>query len=161
MASKTDLKNLEESISKNTKIDIAEAVDPLKSELCDLKKRIKTIEDHKAQNPGESSTPQNTKVVKDLQNALNKLDPALRRTSFFGWPDTVSAEKRVELMRKFGSEKYPGFNPTDVGHDETGPYSNRKLTKSSWIEFSNTDTAKQILKKTKMKHLLSKVQASK
>ena len=63
------------------------------------------------------------------------------------WPDNITREKRVELMRKFGSEKYPGFHPTDLGHDETGPYSDRKLSKSSWIEFSNTDTAKKFLKK--------------
>ena len=57
-------------------------------------------------------------------------------------------------MRKFGTENYPGFNPSDVGHDFTGPYgNNRKITSTSWIEFSNTDLAKDFLKKIENKDL--------
>ena len=67
---------------------------------------------------------------------MKKLDPALRRAAFIGWPENASAEKREEVMRKFGKDNYPGFNPTDVGHDFTGPHgNNRKMTSSSWIGF--------------------------
>ena len=37
MVLKTDLKDLEASILKNTKLQISEAVDPIKSELCDVR----------------------------------------------------------------------------------------------------------------------------
>ena len=44
MASKKDLHNLETSISKDTKIQIAEAVDPLKSDIYDLRQRVAGLE---------------------------------------------------------------------------------------------------------------------
>ena len=52
-------------------------------------------------NPGgrSSDNPKTNKVVKELQSAVNKLDPALRRVAFIGWPENVSAEKRVELCK--------------------------------------------------------------
>ena len=40
MVSKTDLKSLEASILKNTKLQISEAVDPIKSELCDVRTHL-------------------------------------------------------------------------------------------------------------------------
>ena len=99
-------------------------------------------------NPGGSSSdnPKTNKVVKELQSAVNKLDPALRRVAFIGWPENMSAEKRVEMMHEFGKEKYKNFTPTDVGHDFTGPYNHRKLSTASWIEFPNCDTAKDFFK---------------
>ena len=153
-----DLQNFEAAIAKNTKLYISEAVDPLKSDIFDIKERAQkagekwntdalSLELRMGKiesNPGGSSadTPQTNKVVKDLQNAMEKLDPVFRRAAFIGWPENASAEKREEVMRKIGKDNYPGFNPTDVGHDFTGPYgNNRKMTSSSWIEFSNIDAA--------------------
>lgn len=40
MASKTDLQHLEKSILNHTKVQISEAVDPLKSDLCDVRTRL-------------------------------------------------------------------------------------------------------------------------
>ena len=51
LVSKVDLQNMEAAISKNTKIHIAEAVDPIKSEICDLRQRVNKIEDTGGSNP--------------------------------------------------------------------------------------------------------------
>ena len=93
-----------------------------------------------------SDNPLTNKMVKELQSAVNKLDPALRRVAFIGWPENLSAGKRTQFKQKFGKEKYKMFTPTDMGHDYTRPYNNRKLTTASWTEFSNCDTAKDFLK---------------
>ena len=163
MVSKTDLQKFEASIMKNTKVQISEAVDPLKADMCDMKERVQKAEEkwntdalslelrmgNIEKNPGVSSsseTVQPTKVVKDLQSMVNKLDPALRRASFIGWPTNVSAEKRMELMCGFMDTKYKKVRFVDCGHDYTGPYNDRKLSKTSWVEFSNTDTTKAFLK---------------
>ena len=56
-------------------------------------------------------------------------------------------------MSNFMKTKCPGFHSVDMGHDFTGPYNNRKLSTSSWIEFSNTDTAKNFTKKATSEEL--------
>ena len=42
--------------------------------------------------------------------------------------------------------KYKQIWFVDCGHDYIGPYNDRKLSKTSWVEFSNTDTTKAFLK---------------
>ena len=60
----------------------------------------------KRPNTGSFSNPVELIVaVKNLQNMANKLDPALRRVSFIGWPRNISGDKRVELMSGFMTKK--------------------------------------------------------
>ena len=77
---------------------------------------------------------------------VNKLDPALRRAIFIGWPVNLSAEKRLELMGIFMDTKYKKVRSVDSGNNFTSPYNDRKLSKTSWVEFSNADTTKTFLK---------------
>ena len=41
-----------------------------------------------------------------------------------------------------------------MGHDFTGPYSNRKFSKALWIEFSKCDTVKDFLKHTEKENFV-------
>ena len=145
---------MKEEVLKNTKAYVFESVQPVKEVIQNLTADQKVLGnlltdlENRPLSGSSSDNPQTNKVVKDLQNASKKLDPALRRAAFIGWPESTTAEKREELMRKFGKDNFPGFSPTDVGHDFTGPYGqNRKMTTSSWIEFSNIDSAKTFIKK--------------
>ena len=90
--------------------------------------------------------------MKDLQSAVNKLDPALRRVAFIGWPSSVTAEKRIEFMTSFMNTKCTGFKAIDMGHDFPGPYNNRVLSTASWIEFSSKDNATLMHHPNKLLH---------
>ena len=92
-------------------------------------------------------------MVQELQQELNKLDPALRRAVFLGWPEGTSTEKRAELMDKLMKEKFPTFRVVDFGHEYIGPYNNKKLSSVSWAEFSDNDAAKSFVKKTETDHV--------
>ena len=105
-----------------------------------------SISENNQGSSGSSEVVQPTKLVKDLQSMVNKLDPALRRVTFIGWPTGLSAEKRLELMGTFLDTKYKTVRFVDSGNDFTGPYNDRKLSKTSWVEFSNADTTKTFLK---------------
>ena len=89
---------------------------------------------------------------------MNKLDPALRRSAFIGWPESIGAGKRAELMRKFGIEKYPGFSPIDVGHDFTGPITTESYVQHGW-NFQILMQQKLCSKKAQVNYLASNVQA--
>ena len=81
LCSKLDLQNMEASISKNTKIHIAEAVDPIKSEICDLRLRVQKIEDAGGSNPGGSSQSAHggaSTISPEIQKMLNSLDPPIK-----------------------------------------------------------------------------------
>ena len=84
MASKTDLKDLETSILRNTKIQIAEAVDPLKTEICDINQRVNALEAKPS--TAASSQPGNTSVIPhDVKLLLDSLDPAHKQITFHGF----------------------------------------------------------------------------
>ena len=83
---------------------------------------------------------------------VNKLDLALWRAVFLGWPESISAEKRLELMDKFMKEKFSTYRVVDFGHEYIGPYNNRKLSPASWVEFSNNDITKAFVKKIETGH---------
>ena len=51
MASNSDLQSMDASVLEDYIIHIAEAVDPLKSEICDLRSRVQKIEDAAGSNP--------------------------------------------------------------------------------------------------------------
>ena len=91
LVSKVDLQNMEAAISKNTKIHIAEAVDPIKSEICDLRQRVKTIEDTSGSNPVQSS--KTTAEISKLKQMVNKVDPAKKRAALIGFPDTFGVHE--------------------------------------------------------------------
>jgi Zn finger protein HypA/HybF involved in hydrogenase expression len=50
------------------------------------------------------------------------------------------------MMTTFMTTKYKNVRVVDYGHDFSGPYNDRKLKTTSWVEFSNNDTAKHFLK---------------
>ena len=143
MASKTDLESMQTSMINQTKGLINEAVSPLKSEITLLQERMTQIENSPQATSG-SSTP--NKTVKDLQNMVNKLDPALRRVSFTTWPKHVPAEKRIELMGTFMTTKYKHVRVSDFGNDFAGPHNDKKISTTSWVEFSSIETARGFLK---------------
>ena len=81
LALKSDLDQMKADITKEKKtemkVQVAAAVDPLKSELHDIKARVVSVENR----PGSSMdgpSPQILKTVSKMQAALGRLDPNIR-----------------------------------------------------------------------------------
>jgi hypothetical protein len=133
MALKTDLDELESKITSNVKLTVAEAVEPLqteidavKTEMTALKARLETVEAH----PPTSATPCSEmadKTLKELRSAVNSLDPAHRRAAFLGWPEGVSASERITHMKTFMTSKFPNYHVSEYLNHYTGPYNDRKM----------------------------------
>ncbi|CAE8598841.1 unnamed protein product [Polarella glacialis] len=147
MALKSDIDDLRADITKQTKLSIAEAIDPLKDEMADLKDRVITLESRPR--TSTSSAPQTTsKETAELRRSLNEVDPALKRASFLDWPVAISAEQRLQEMQTFMAVNFP-TTPVEFGNKFIGPYSDRKLSGSSWVEFRNKEAAANFLNKLK------------
>ena len=137
-----DLNELRKDMAVATKLLVAEAVDPLKNEMCELRSRISKIE----ASPLQASSGQGAGNA-DYNKLLNSLDPALRRVAIIGMPDGWDAAKRIDMISKSIADQFSNFRPLDVGCFYSGPYSNRKLTKACYIEFGSQDIAQAFLKK--------------
>ena len=144
MASKKDLENLETSISKNTKIQIAEAVDPLKSDLYDLRQRVTGLETNGvagASNPaGKSST-----ISPEIKALVDSLDPAHKRIAFSGFPLSMAQEIRRKHIEDFlrGFQNLP--NTQNIGMIMKGPKNKREITRLSYVEYFSSDDVKTVL----------------
>ena len=147
MTTKSDLMEMKSEISQEIKVTVAQAVDPLKSDLHDLSTRVLSLEEA----PSLADAPQKkpTNEANELQKMINDLDPALKQISFSGWPDSVAIEKRMDLMEKFVKEHAPGSRIVGSGIFYAGPYSDRKPTKAGYVELSSVDEAKRVLKSVK------------
>ena len=141
-ATKKDLNDLRKDMAESTKILVAEAVDPLKHEMRNLRNRISKIE----ASPAQLSSAQGSGSA-DFNKILNSLDPALRRVAIVGLPDGWDAAKRIDVITKSIAEQFSSFKPLDVGCFFSGPYNNRKLTKACYVEFGSQDMVTAFLKK--------------
>ena len=54
-------------------------------------------------------------TIVHFQKQLDKLDPAKKRVVFMGWPDTVSAENRLEIIAKYMKDNVSDFRVVDIG----------------------------------------------
>ena len=152
LVSKLELQNMEVSISKNTKLHIAQAVDPIKSEICDLRLRVQKIEDAGGSNPGGSSQSAHggaSTISPEIQKMLNSLDPAHKRVAFTGFPENMAQSERTKHIEKhlFTIPALPKL--TSIGMIFKGPKNARKPTKVSYIEFSSSDDAREVAKMLK------------
>ena len=121
---------------QETRLAIAQAVDPLKNEMCDVRDRAAKL---------EQSGPGSSKPGKKTLNLLNALDPAKKRVSFIGFPENTSAEARVEAIES-ALDEFPGFAQTSMGHFPSGPRGAGKLPKASYAEFATDGIAQAFLK---------------
>ena len=145
MASKSDLQSMEASIVKNTKIHISEAVDPLKSEICDLRARVGKIEDQGVSSPAA----QTSTITPEIKTMLANLDPAHKRIAFSGFPTSMAQDERTKLIEKFlvGFQNLPKIQ--NIGLILKGPRNNRQATNISYVEFYSTDDVSEVLVITK------------
>jgi hypothetical protein len=147
MALKSDLVDLETKMTQHTTTIVTQVIDPIKASVLELQERVKSLEALPPPPPPPLiPPPTQSKEISALRGAINKLDPALRRVVFLGWPTDLDADKRIQEMEKFVRERLPRCHPIDYGNDYTGPYSDRKLSKAAWIELSNADAAKALVK---------------
>ena len=141
MATKQDLREMQSEILRDTKIEIATAVDPLKEEVCELRDRVSKIES-KARSPAAAGATD--KQLMELQRLVQECDPALKRVAFTGWPDTVTPEARLQKITEFLNGHCAGLHVADTDHFYSGPYNDRKITKASFAEFVSSDAAKHV-----------------
>ena len=106
MALITDVEGMKRGLAAKIKTSVSEAVDPLKSDMYDLKQRTSKLE----QAPAATAS---SKVIADLQNAVNRRDPALRRIAFVGWQDDATEDTRTQVMEEFCRSYVPHVRTTD------------------------------------------------
>ena len=154
MALKSDLQELKSSFSQEMKVTVAQAVDPLKAELHDLKaelkdttKRIQAIESKQSAAATSNAVG---KDMADMQKLLHNLDPSNKQVAFTGWPASMSAVDRVKKIDEFIAQ-FPGHRCSAIGHFFSGPYSDRKLSGASYAEFGSPEDAREALKVMKDK----------
>ena len=136
MALKSDLDKMELNMKTATKMSIAEAVDPLKSEIHDLSSRLDTVEHQIASGPTSPQRPQAPPRVPD---------PAVKQIAFVGWPDSTSAAERFRKIEEFLAENAKGFRAVSFDNVYKGPYNDRKLTKVAYAEFASSDSRREAL----------------
>ena len=75
MAMKDDMKILKSEITKETKIMISEAIDPVKSEIVDVKHTIESVQMrlHAVEHRKDETM---TNQIKDIENAISELSLA-------------------------------------------------------------------------------------
>ena len=142
-AKKSDLVSLSSDLKQHTKVTVAEAVDPLKSEVHDLSQRVQALEA-----TGQSTAAPSASSSKDLielQKLVQEFDPSAKRIAFTGFPEMMSATDRLKKINEFVAAKAPNSGYHSGGHFYTGPYSNRKLSAASYVEFSSPDAAREAL----------------
>lgn len=144
MASKDDLIGLQSSILSQTQGLIQDAVDPLKSDICDMKSRVSKIEAAAAHGTS-SSHPSSSSLSPNIKQLIDGLDPAHRRISLSGFPEKMTARERSGHIDKFFFS-IPGFSHVvTTGIIFKRPKNDRKPTKFSFVEFSTTDTVREAL----------------
>ena len=89
--------------------------------------------------------------LRALQRQSNKHDPAHKRLAFIGF-SAVGGPVRVTAIKSFLAENAPDYTPT-IGHftsydDSTGT---RRISKVSYAEFPDPDSAKSVLASIKSK----------
>ena len=89
--------------------------------------------------------------------AADKLDPAHRRIAFLGFDEKTTLEDRIKEIDAFLKKNWPSKKCID--HFYKGPYNDRKISKNSFVEFSNSEDAKQILKSIKDQELELKIES--
>ena len=142
MATKQDLHELKTEILLDSKIEIAQAVDPLKEEVFELKNRVTKLE---SSAPSSSSSGTANRQLLELQKLVQECDPALKRVAFTGWSATVSPEERLRKITEFVSLHSKDLRIADTGNFYSGPHHDRKITKASFAEFTSSDAAKSVI----------------
>ena len=82
-----------------------------------------------------------------MQNLVNSLDPALRRVALIGFSESLSAGERVQRITAAMRSKHAEAHFTSIGNFYTGPPHDQKLTKVSFIEFSDPQSMRHFLSK--------------
>jgi len=148
VALKSDLDELKEFMQHDTKTIVEEAVDPIKTELNEVKQemnafkvRLQRVESTPPA-PVPPSAAVADKTLNELRSAVHALDPAHRRAAFVGWPESMPAPERINQMETFMKTKFPNYHVVEYLNHYTGPYKDRKLGKVSFVEFGNKSTAK-------------------
>eukprot|EP00973_Karenia_brevis_P022971 3163355-Karenia_brevis.AAC.1 len=76
---------------------------------------------------------------------INSIDPSQRQVVFKGFPESMDAERRVQLIETLLKAHSLRFNLVD--HFYYGAKNDRKLSRASFAEFSSPESAKNALKK--------------
>ena len=121
-AMKSDLAELSATMDQKMKVTVAEAVDPLKSEVHDLKVRVQTLE-------AKPATTSASSVPSEVQSMIDNLDPAHRRIALLGFPQEMQPDARLKHIEGL-LKKFPSFRAIDYGTICKGPHNDRKATRT-------------------------------
>ena len=134
MATKQDMMEAQQEIKREVKVQITEAVDPIKDELAEQRERIKKLE-LKERNQNSSSQG----LSQETFSLLNTVDPAYKQIVFKQFPEDITADARVAFIEELLHSHHIKF--LHIDHFFNGSKDNRKLTRASYVEFANPDAA--------------------
>ena len=152
-ATKSDVETMTSEMRQQTKIMISEAVDPLKAEVYDLKQQMAVLQDNRgAADGGPTSVSRPIQELEEMRSVINTMDPAKKRVSLIGFSDSLNADERIRQIENFMKDKFPTVRYVAIDNFYSGPYSDRRINKASYVEFSSAEAANQFLKNVKEHH---------
>ena len=83
---------------------------------------------------------------------VNSMDPAKKRIAFIGFPDSLAAEERIDLLEKRMRDSFAHVKYCAVDNFFTGPCNNRKVSKASYVEFHTPEAANRFYNMVKGKN---------
>ena len=125
LPTKTDFDNFKEEVRATVTEQVETTVGPLRSDYQQLKERVAALE------KGEKLGP-------------DPADPAFRQVAFLGFPDTASAQERLQAMEAF-VQKFANHHP-QVANNFYGPRNKRVLKPNGYAQFVDSDARDLLLK---------------
>ena len=144
MALKTDLDDMTAKLASEAISNLSQAVEPLKTDISDRKRRLTTLESSGSAGTSGPGTPPQAGPT-ELHKLVFSFFPARKRVLFSGWPDTFSADARIKHIETLLSQHAPDLRTIDIDNVYQGPYNRRTLSKVACAEFPSADSARRAL----------------
>ena len=164
MAMKSDLEEMRTHLTAETKIIVAEAVDPLKSEMHDVRHRVdglsEEIETVKSRLQAVEAAPvrheqEQSEEIKALRKAMTNLQRDVKggQVLFLGFPLKMPDDERLALIDSFVQAHAPDLSQKIIKKGSFHKGAGNEATSASYIEFLDSGSAKSFLNKAKGKSI--------
>ena len=150
LATKEDLVTFKAEVKAEVKQEVVQQVKAVKAEL-----KTELLQELGGQGGGGGGASGETWKEKD------KKDPARKQVAVLGWPEGVSAGKRLEELEELLKNKLPDFRPVTYSNEYKGLYNNRHLGKAAYVHLASEDEARNLVKAVKDRGVTYEVEGKK